>query len=69
MSRHSMACLSWSPSPLPGGVIGAREQPHRGPTNEEPTVDPATSGERTGREVNECSADGIGVLRFTGFVS
>ncbi len=27
MSRHWMACLSWSPSALPGGVIGAREQP------------------------------------------
>jgi transposase len=27
MPRHSMACLSWSPSSLPGGVIGAREQP------------------------------------------
>ena len=41
MSCHSMACLSWSPSSLPGGVIGAREQPHRGPNNEDPTVDPA----------------------------
>jgi transposase len=27
MSRHWMACLSWSPLSLPGGVIGAREQP------------------------------------------
>ena len=41
----AMACLSWSPSSLPGGVIGAREQPQRGPNNEEPTVDPATSGD------------------------
>ena len=41
MSCHSMACLSWSPSSLPGGVIGAREQPHRGPNNEDPTVIPA----------------------------
>src|SRR4051794_33892617 len=45
MSRHWMACFSWSPSSLPGGVIGAREQPQRGPNNEEPTVDPATSGD------------------------
>lgn len=45
MSCHLMACLSWSPSSLPGGVIGAREQPQRGPNNEEPTVDPATSGD------------------------
>ena len=41
MSCHLMACLSWSPSSLPGGVIGAREQPQRGPNNEEPTVGPA----------------------------
>jgi phosphate transport system substrate-binding protein len=27
MSCHLMACLSWSPLSLPGGVIGAREQP------------------------------------------
>lgn len=41
MSCHLMACLSWSPSSLPGRVIGTREQPLRGPNNEEPTVDPA----------------------------
>src|SRR5829696_7811323 len=41
MSRHLMACLSWSPLSLPGRVIGARELPHRGPNNEEPTVGPA----------------------------
>ena len=27
MSRHVMACLSWSPSSLPGRVIGTRDQP------------------------------------------
>ena len=32
MSRHWMACFSWSPSSLPGGMIGAREQPHEGRT-------------------------------------
>jgi len=32
MSRHWMACLSWSPSSLPGGLIGAREQPFEGRT-------------------------------------
>ena len=41
MSCHVMACLSWSPSSLPGRVIGARDQPRRGPNNEEPTVGPA----------------------------
>jgi hypothetical protein len=41
MSCHPMACLSWSPSPLPGRVIGARDQPRGGPNNEEPTVGPA----------------------------
>ena len=59
MSRHSMACLSWSPSSLPGGVIGAREQPRRGPNNEDPTVDPAPTA-MAGREVNRCSVDGTG---------
>jgi hypothetical protein len=28
MSCHMMACLSWSPSSLPGRVIGTRDQPH-----------------------------------------
>ena len=41
MSCHLMACLSWSPSSLPGRVIGARELPLRGPNNEDPTVGPA----------------------------
>lgn len=58
MSRHLMACLSWSPSLLPGGVIGAREQPQRGPNNEEPTVDPATSGDdRPGGQRMFCGWD------------
>lgn len=58
MSRHSMACLSWSPSSLPGGVIGAREQPQRGPNNEEPTVDPATNGDiRPGGQRMFCGWD------------
>jgi transposase len=58
MSRHSMACLSWSPSSLPGGVIGAREQPQRGPNNEEPTVRPATSGDvRPGGQGMFCGWD------------
>jgi len=69
MSCHSMACLSWSPSSLPGGVIGAREQPHRGPNNEEPTVDPAISGDDSAGRFTECSADGTGVQRFTESVS
>ena len=43
MSCHSMACLSWSPSSLPGRVVGTRDQPPRGPNNEEPTVGPAPS--------------------------
>ncbi len=65
MSRHSMACLSWSPSSLPGGVIGAREQPQRGPNNEEPTVGPAPAA-MSDLEVNRCSVDGIGVQRTHG---
>ena len=43
MSCHPMACLSWSPSSLPGRVIGTRDQPRRGPNNEEPTIGPARS--------------------------
>ncbi len=65
MSRHSMACLSWSPSSLPGGVIGAREQPRRGPNNEEPTVDPAPAA-IFDLEVSRCSVDGIGAQHSTG---
>jgi len=59
MSRHLMACLSWSPLSLPGGLIGAREQPHRGPNNEEPTVGPALAA-RSDLEVRRCSVDGAG---------
>lgn len=65
MSRHLMACLSWSPLSLPGRVIGARELPHRGPNNEEPTVGPAPAV-MSDLEVNKCSADGIGVRHITG---
>jgi len=46
-----MACLSWSPSSLPGRVIGTRDQPRRGPNNEEPTVGPAPAA-RSDLEVN-----------------
>jgi len=60
MSCHAMACLSWSPSLLPGRVIGTREQPHRGPNNEEPTVGPARAA-MSNLEVNQCFVDGIGV--------
>ncbi len=51
MSCHSMACLSWSPSSLPGRVIGTRDQPRRGPNNEEPTIGPAPAA-RSDLEVN-----------------
>ncbi len=60
MSCHTMACLSWSPSLLPGRVIGTREQPHRGSSNEEPTVDPARAA-MSDSEVDQCFVDGIGV--------
>ena len=68
MSRHSMACLSWSPSSLPGGVIGAREQPHEGRTMRNRR--PARRQRRCSdwRSVR-CSADGIGVQHCTGFAS
>ena len=49
MSCHPMACLSWSPSSLPGRVIGTRDPPHRGPNNEEPTVGPAPAAMPTWR--------------------
>ena len=68
MSCHLMACLSWSPSSLPGGVIGAREQPHRGPNNEDPTVDPALAATLT-LEVDRCLVDGIGIQRSMGCAS
>ena len=64
MCCHLMACLSWSPSSLPGRMIGTREQPRRGPNNEEPTVDPALAA-MSDREVNQCSVDGIGVRHIT----
>lgn len=60
MCCHLMACLSWSPSSLPGRVIGTREQPRRGPNNEEPTVGPAPAA-MSDWEVDQCFVDGIGV--------
>src|ERR671911_460780 len=69
MSCHPMACLSWSPSSLPGRVIGARDQPRGGPNNEEPTVGPAPAA-MSDLEVNSaCSADGTGARRITGCAS
>ena len=64
LSCHSMACLSWSPSSLPGRMIGARELPHRGPNNEDPTVGPAPTA-MSDLEASRCSVDGIGVRRIT----
>ena len=60
MSCHLMACLSWSPSPLPGRVIGARELPLRGPSNEEPTVGPAPAA-MSGLEVISVLWMGLGL--------
>src|ERR671911_2676694 len=65
MSCHVMACLSWSPSSLPGRVIGTRDQPRRGPNNEEPTGRPGSSGEIRPGGPSKCSADGTGVRGIT----
>jgi hypothetical protein len=60
MFCHLMACLSWSPSSLPGRVIGARELPLRGPNNEDPTVGPAPAA-MSDLEVNSVLWMGLGL--------